>query len=262
MARDKQALIEEQGQEAEDLSDLLHQTARLTAVLSGCTAIVRAPRQAGSRIRTLSLLPVGEAEALLVLVTTTGAVSHRLVRLPGATSPEELNLLSNFLGEQLRDRPLDGLTYRVLQDISRDLAKYQAHLEACCERLAIQPANGEQVIVSNTALLAQQPEFSASTKVGSLLSFLEEQEDLTRLMDALAAQEGAPGRARVRIGAENLLPDLQECSLVSATYSVGGELAGEIAVLGPTRLDYSTAIAAVTAMADRLTRALSTRFVP
>ncbi|MBM3271235.1 MAG: heat-inducible transcription repressor HrcA [Candidatus Sericytochromatia bacterium] len=254
---DKQALIESLDTQCQDLEELLHQTARLTAVLSGCTAVVRPPRQRGSRIRTVSVVPIGEAEVLLVLVTTAGAVSHSVVNLRSAASPEEVALLSNFLNAQLRDRPLDALTYRTMREVTAQMERYQAHLEDLLGRLLTQTETFSRVIVSNTAVLAQQPEFSESAKVSPILAFLEREAEMAELMDHMV--EAEPVNVQIRIGHESAVPDLAECSVVTATYSVDGAAAGEIAVLGPTRLDYSAAVAAVEAMADRLTRLLGGR---
>ena len=61
----------------------------------------------------------------------------------------------------------------------------------------------------------------------------------------------------VRIGSENASADLQECSLVLAPYLVEGELLGTVGVLGPTRMDYRKAQAAVATVSQRLGRQLS-----
>jgi heat-inducible transcriptional repressor len=64
--------------------------------------------------------------------------------------------------------------------------------------------------------------------------------------------------ASVRIGNENEMVELKECSLVIAPYRVEGELAGTLAVLGPTRMNYPQTMAAVSAVSRRLTKHLST----
>jgi heat-inducible transcriptional repressor len=61
----------------------------------------------------------------------------------------------------------------------------------------------------------------------------------------------------VRIGTENERSELRECSLVLAPYTIEGEVAGTVGVLGPTRMDYQQALAAVAAVSDQLGRLLS-----
>ena len=61
----------------------------------------------------------------------------------------------------------------------------------------------------------------------------------------------------VRIGSENSIDELRDCSIVIAPYSVEGEVAGTVGVLGPTRMDYRQALAAVEAISQQLGRLLS-----
>jgi len=64
----------------------------------------------------------------------------------------------------------------------------------------------------------------------------------------------------VAIGRENPLPELQDCSVISAPYYIGDQAVGEIGVIGPTRLGYWRAMLAVEAVADRLSRSLTRLF--
>ncbi len=61
----------------------------------------------------------------------------------------------------------------------------------------------------------------------------------------------------VRIGAENDLTELRECSVVLAPYAIEGERSGTVGVLGPTRMNYPQAMAAVAVVSQRLGRHLS-----
>ncbi|MBI6545583.1 MAG: heat-inducible transcription repressor HrcA, partial [Cyanobacteria bacterium NC_groundwater_1444_Ag_S-0.65um_54_12] len=207
--------LQEQATDLHDLHDLLYQTARITAILSGCTALVRSPRQAGSCIKTISLLPVGAGEVLLVLVASNGVVTNCLLSLPGQFSSEEILLLSNFLDSQLRDRPLDSLTYRSLSEISAKLKRYQALLEKLWARLAVSIEMGEQVIISHASILACQPEFHESLKMGALLAFLERESRVVEVMDSLADEALKAGAVKISIGTENREVDLVDCSLVT-----------------------------------------------
>ena len=61
----------------------------------------------------------------------------------------------------------------------------------------------------------------------------------------------------VAIGTETGIEPLAECSVVVAPYEVEGEPAGTIGVLGPTRMNYPQALAAVAVVSQRLGRRLS-----
>jgi heat-inducible transcriptional repressor len=61
----------------------------------------------------------------------------------------------------------------------------------------------------------------------------------------------------VSIGSENQLDELRDCSIVLAPYAVEGQVSGIVGVLGPTRMDYRHALAAVSAVSQQLGRHLS-----
>ncbi|MFM6282918.1 MAG: heat-inducible transcriptional repressor HrcA, partial [Dolichospermum sp.] len=50
---------------------------------------------------------------------------------------------------------------------------------------------------------------------------------------------------------------IRTCTLISAIYRRGSVPVGSVGVLGPTRLDYESAIAVVAAAADYLSEAFS-----
>jgi len=259
---EQERLIQDGQLLSRDLPDLMQQTAKLAAVLSGCTAIVRSPRQSMSRIKHLQVLSVSESEALLVLVTDRGAVTHQLVTLPAALLPEELTVISNFLNDHLRNQPLDRLTQYAVKKISREMARYEELLEDLYQRVSATQEVGERLYMSHASYLAQQPEFSAAGKVGQLLTLLEQEKALIELLDTFSAPaaEVPEGAVRVSIGRENPLPDLHGCSLVTGTYRLGDQIVGEIGLLGPTRMEYATAVRTVEVMTERLSHALNELF--
>ena len=61
----------------------------------------------------------------------------------------------------------------------------------------------------------------------------------------------------VAIGSETGMDTLVDCALIVAPYEVEGEPAGSIGVLGPARMDYPQAMAAVAVVSRRLSRRLT-----
>ena len=57
----------------------------------------------------------------------------------------------------------------------------------------------------------------------------------------------------ITIGTENELEQLQDCSIVTATYKVGNDPMGSFGIIGPTRMNYSK----VLSVFDYMTRSLN-----
>ena len=61
----------------------------------------------------------------------------------------------------------------------------------------------------------------------------------------------------VRIGGENIYEGIHDCSLITATYSVGDQVVGTVGLLGPTRMEYSKAISVVECITEVLSEVIS-----
>jgi heat-inducible transcriptional repressor len=99
--------------------------------------------------------------------------------------------------------------------------------------------------------LLREPEFSRPEAATRVLTALEEQSVLDQAL-AAAPEDGV----WISIGSENRLVELRACSMVAAAYSVAGQVGGTVAIVGPTRMRYRRAVAAVRYVADRLSEAL------
>ena len=94
--------------------------------------------------------------------------------------------------------------------------------------------------------------FDAVDTVRRVLGILEQQYVVVGLL-----QEVLDRGMSVSIGTELGVESLAECAIVVAPYDVEGEPAGSIGVLGPTRMHYPEAMAAVAIVSQRLSRRLS-----
>ncbi len=112
----------------------------------------------------------------------------------------------------------------------------------------------EPLYVGGASRLAHDAEnFAPPNNAARLLELLEHQVEVVSLVRDLLDDQGT----RVSIGSENALDELHDCSIVVAPYTVDGEIAGTVGVLGPTRMDYRQALAAVEAISEQLGRVLS-----
>lgn len=95
-------------------------------------------------------------------------------------------------------------------------------------------------------------QFDAISQVRAVLAILEESYVVVSLMNDVLAQ----GQS-VAIGSENHVDSLSQCSVVVAPYASKDEVGGAIGLLGPTRMNYPQAMAAVALVARRLGRQLA-----
>jgi heat-inducible transcriptional repressor len=111
----------------------------------------------------------------------------------------------------------------------------------------------ERVVLAGTSNLARFGTDFPLT-IGPVLEALEQHVVLLKL---LGEAHVGPDAVAVRIGHENPYAGLQSTSVVSTEYGTGADLVAGIGVVGPTRMDYPTAMASVRAVAAYVSRILS-----
>jgi heat-inducible transcriptional repressor len=239
---------------AVDLDDVVDRTVRLLASLTRQVAVVQYPSLARSSVRHVELVPIGGGRLLVVLITTTGRVEQRVIDVG-------VDLLTDD-GESalatLRSELNRATTGRTLADASSELAAVPDLLEPGLRDLvrsiaaALQDSlveeREERVVLAGTANLARGG--GDLTSIGPVLEALEEHVVLLKLLGTVA-EEG--GGVAVRIGHENPYAGLHSTS----GYGAGSDVVAGLGVVGPTRMDYPTAMASVRAVATYVSRILA-----
>jgi heat-inducible transcriptional repressor len=152
--------------------------------------------------------------------------------------------------------PISKLKQIVLRELLEELKRHVEHFEKLTDLLdqILKTKQEERVYTSGTTRILEQPEFRDVEKMKSLLDLLEESDTLVQLLEPKA--QGV----QVRIGYENDLEAVNDCSIITASYMINGEPVGTIGVLGPTRMDYSRVIGIIDFLAKDFSRRISTLF--
>ena len=259
------------------LAVLLQESAQILSRLSGYIALVTMPQREASIIKHLQLVRVGEDQILLIVIDIYDNHSV-LLRLPCEVLSEqsetaiehELQILSNFLTDQLQGRSLHSATLD-WSDLDQDFQRYANTLQQALANITrksrIQAT--PQILISGVAEAIDQPEFSEREQLRTIVQLLEDGRD--QLWPLIAEpspieMETTPSgllsapSLRIWIGEENPVEPMQSCALIAATYGDPPGPTGSLGVLGPTRMLYENAIASVEAAASYLTNAVSEAF--
>ncbi|MBW4617027.1 MAG: heat-inducible transcriptional repressor HrcA [Desmonostoc vinosum HA7617-LM4] len=250
------------------LEALLQGAAQILATLSGCISLITMPQTTTAILRHLQLVQF-EAGRVMLIVVTDGYETHsKLMDLPPTIEgiqpePEvidrELQIVSNFLNSHLRGRSLLELGNLDWSQLDREFQRYGEFLKNSIVELArrTHAPNATQIMVRGVAEVLRQPEFSQLQQVQTIIQLLEEEQDQLwpLIFEEPEVDEVGKPRVTVRIGTENPLEPIRTCTLISSTYRRSSIPVGSVGVLGPTRLNYESAIAVVAAAADYLSEA-------
>lgn len=240
--------------ESADLDDVLARTVRLLSQLTHQVAIVQYPSLSQARLRHIEIVSLAPTRLLSVVITDTGHVDQRVVDVPTDVDAAFLNELRAKLNAQL-----GGLS---VLEASAVIAKVAGLFEAAKRPIvdAIVAAIHEQVaanrqdrllIAGASNLVRTEEDFHGS--ILPVLEAVEEQVVLLRLFSELEADQRG---VSISIGRENAPFGLAETSILASGYSTQGGASSHLGVLGPTRMDYSSNISAVRAVARYLSRTL------
>jgi heat-inducible transcriptional repressor len=230
-----------------ELEQMLHDTSRLLSDLTEHTAVVIGRPPEATSIRSVQFVGLGGDVALLVVVMSNGAIEKRTIDVGPDVGDDRLAATTAHLTRQLLGLHLTAVPESMAP--SGDPATDALATSALTSMRGLHDGD-EQMFVGGASRMARA--FDAVETVREVLGILEQQYVVvTVLRDVL--DRGL----QVAIGAETGLETLAECSLVVAPYEIEGEEAGTIGVLGPTRMNYPQALAAVAVVSKRLSHHLT-----
>ena len=217
------------------------------------TSVIVAPKLGTLRIKHVQLVPVAEKTALMIIVTNAGIVKDAVIRIPGGLSADELYSISRMLTEKLAEKPLEAVRQE-FAELLRNNAENRRLLGEALQVIEKKLESEDQadVIIGGSANLLGYPEYSDVNKARNFLAVLESKDTIRRVLSRDGSME-----VTIRIGPENQVPALNDCSIVTASYRVGDHSNGILGIIGPTRMNYNRVISVLDFMGRELSDVLS-----
>lgn len=268
LAADEKEHIERRyARRVEELDRLLAETSKLLSHASQSAGLVLSPRMEKHALKRLELIPLSGQQVLAIVVTQTGMIRHWPINLQNAPSAGQLNRLNHFLNDRIRDKPIR----EALADVRARLAEAEREFHDVSglarrlldEVLSIDPS-GELYVEGTTRILSRPEELGDFDEIQSIIRVIEGKKALVRMLESEMEEqlreppENCKGLAHVRIGRENLVPELKNLSLVTATYRYRRGVVGVLGILGSKRMEYSRMMSLVNHVSDIVSRNLET----
>ncbi len=232
------------------LEDLLHETSLLLARITSHAAVIVGPQFDAARVRSAQLVALQPELMLAIAVLSNGSIEKEVISNTG-----DYDDGADRQGERC---PRRGAARAVPRNGARSRRRPAIRWSTSwCDSASKRSPGGRCPAPSRSTWAV--PVGSSVTRTRSrqpsgpsrLLEMLEQQVVVVSLVRDLLDQG-----VTVSIGSENDVDELRDCSLVLAPYRVDGQMAGTVGVLGPTRMDYQQALAAVAAVSQQLGRLL------
>ena len=247
LSHDDENIIQESFHGVSDVQEFMERTSPVLSLIShnvGVAVAIGGPKNALEHVYFSRL---GDQKVLAVLVTRSGLVRDRVLRLD--ISQADLDAAARFLNENFRGWTMDAMRSELARRLEQERSEYDrlmTSIEQLYKQGALAADDGAQMVYVEGAanLVAGEQD---RQRLQELLKTLEEKQKIVGLLGAyLDAKQEA---VRVVIGLDQTLPSMRNFVLIGAPARVGSEVMGSLAVIGPTRIDYEHTMTAVSYIA-------------
>ncbi|MGH9852122.1 MAG: heat-inducible transcriptional repressor HrcA [Blastocatellia bacterium] len=239
---------------------LMSRASHLLSRFSESVGIVISPNIAYDIIKHIDFVRLSDGRILVITVSRAGLVQDRLVRIDENLTQDELNHTANYVNANFAGMSLVAIRSELLKRLSEEKALYDRLLQNAimiCEGGLSETAQSEsEVFVEGASNIVTKLEFGDIEKIRELLHVFEEKGRLIKILNECVGQMIQQPVA-IRIGAENTLPTLRGCAVITSYYSCGDQILGSLGIVGPVRMEYARAIGVVNFVARLLEQALA-----
>ena len=245
---------------SDDPKALVAAASQMLSSVTMLAGLVTLPRQSHASLSQIEFMPLSDNRVLAILVVNGREVQNRILQLERYYSPDELRRAANYLNHEFGGKELSAVREHLVGQL-KETREHLNQMMLDAIRLAqqvvnVSPASGrmEYVMAGETNLMGFA-ELSNVEKLRRLFEAFTQQRDILHLLDQSLKAEGV----QIFIGQESGYTILDDCSIVTAPYTLDQEVVGVLGVIGPTRMAYERVIPIVDITAKLLGSALNSR---
>lgn len=247
-----------------DVSQLVESASSLLSGFTQMAGVVMLPTQKPAALRQIEFLPLSENRVLAILVFNEQDVQNRVIHTSRSYTMPELERIANYLNAQFMGRNISAVRRDLLAEMENAQANMDKLMRSAIEMAhqvfveddANGNANGAQdyVMAGETNLMGYE-EMADVPRLRQLFDAFSEKQGILDLLDKSLHAQGV----QIFIGHESGYEVLDNCSVVTATYSANDEVLGVLGIIGPTRMAYDRIIPVVDVTAKLLGTVLNQR---
>lgn len=248
--------LEQQFNGNQNKAELINSASNLLADLTRLAGLVMLPQRQRFVLRHVEFLPLTENRLLVVLVLNDCEVQNRIIYTDKIYKINELQQAANYLNSTYAGQDIAQIRTDLLANVQeeRDHLGHLLHTtREVADKAFSQEDNRKDYVLAGHSHLLELAQGTDIAKVQQLFDVFTQKQDILHLLDKCLLAEGV----QIFIGEESGNQVLQDCSLVTAPYSVNDQVIGVLGVIGPTRMSYDKVIPVVDITAKLLGAALN-----
>ena len=233
---------------------LLKQIVRFLAVNTNYATMITSPQYHRIRLKFIQLSIVDEEQILATVVAEGNVVKNRIIRILHGLGREQVLQLNILLNSRLNGLTIEEINLATIQKLKEEAGISSDLISQVLDAVAdaISQEEDIEVYTSGATNIFKYPELSADTeKASGLIEAFEEKHPLLSLMNGGKDEEHS---IQVSIGTELQNENMKDCSVVTASYDLGGGMYGRIGIVGPRRMDYDKVVGILKDLTSQLDR--------
>ncbi|MGD8571718.1 MAG: heat-inducible transcriptional repressor HrcA [Gammaproteobacteria bacterium] len=224
-----------------DTKILVKSASDMLSSLTRMAGVVMLPDRQQAQIRHIEFLPLSDSRVLAIMVLDQGEVQNRILHSERNYSQQELLHISNCLNAELVGKDItdvrDSLV-KQMKDAKESMDRIMFNAIEMAQQVFKDDAPQHDFVLAGETNLLKYEDMADITRLRQLFDAFDEKRGILQLMDQSLK---APG-VQIFIGEESGYEALDDCSVVTATYSDGDKVLGALGVIGPTRMAYDRII--------------------
>lgn len=218
--------------------DAIKESMSLVSQLTNYASVALGSGSYNARIKNLQIVKLSEYSAVMVMVTDKGYVESKKIMIPESINFKDIEKVIRLLNDNLHDCPINEIDFRLknIQDFSsiKRSIEYYDELIGVFVR-AVSAMVQDKYFVSGQMNILNFPEFNDIEKVKSIINIMNERD----ILNVLSINNND---ITVKIGNDNQMKVMQDCTVITVPYNSCNGERGAIAVIGPTRMEYQKVI--------------------
>lgn len=224
------------------LSDVVSDLTKVLSDMTDYTAFAYTAKPKATTISRFEGVYLSPRSFLLIMITSQEDVKTRQIKTDITLTPEVLTVLVKLLNENLTSKNIEQLSLEDIYLLEDKFGVYRMLLSDILRTIVdtVKSENEKEVYLDGMSNILKYPDFADISKTRSLISLLEDKEDLIRMItDESMAHDGL----NVIIGDDNFGEGLNKTSCIYHKFNIGDNITGVLGLIGPKRMDYSGVIA-------------------
>ena len=258
LKKEKDELMKEKDKEVAEIKDLmiektdkmekvLKQVVKILASNTNYATMITGPTYHRNKLKFIQLSRVSEVQLLAVVVVEGNIVKNHIIELREPMDEETVLKLNLLLNTQLNGLTIEEINLAMISRMKEQAGIHSEVISSVIDAIAQAIAVDDQemeIYTSGATNIFKYPELADTSKASELISAFEEKDALAEFVkDTMDNDNGSENTGiQVYIGNESPVKTMKDCSVVTATYDLGGGMQGTIGIIGPKRMDYENVV--------------------